>query len=130
MKKRYYVNTAERTITAHEFHYEAVSSNGYTTFEEAKTALLNHLKEEHRIYVEAIEAFAEEVKQAKNSYAAFEEAKTVLLNRLKQEHRIYSEAIEAFTKETKQAKIALADLEARIHQVNVSDESDWITGKL
>lgn len=86
MKKRYYIDTAGRTITAHEFYYEAIAANSYATFEEAKTALLNHLKEEHRIYVDAIEAFAEEAKQAKTD---------------------------------------LADLEAKIHQINVSDEADW-----
>jgi streptomycin 6-kinase len=91
MKKRHYIDVANRAIKEYEPHNEAPPINSFATFEQAKTALLDCLKEEHRIYVEAIEAFAEETKQAKKD---------------------------------------LADLEARIHQVNVSDESDWITGKL
>jgi hypothetical protein len=86
MKKRYYIDVANRAIRGYEPRNEAPPINSFATFEQAKTALLDCLKEEHRIYVEAIEAFAEE---------------------------------------TKQAKIALADLEAKIHQINVSDETDW-----
>ena len=88
MKKRYYIDVVDCAIRAYEFHGEApaINKNSYATFEEAKTALLNRLKEEHKIYVEAIEAFAEQAKQAKKD---------------------------------------LADLEAKIHQINVSDEADW-----
>jgi folate-dependent phosphoribosylglycinamide formyltransferase PurN len=86
MKKRYYIDEANRAVRKYEPRNEAPAINSFATFEQAKTALLQCLKEEHRIYVEAIEAFAEEAKQAKKE---------------------------------------LATLEAKIHQINVSDEADW-----